>query len=387
MADAAATLSTDGLSFYSALPVFSSFARLTDASVYAPLPDGWLLGLADIVESTEAIATGGYKAVNTAAAAVIVAMANALKDRDFPFIFGGDGASFAVPSEHEALARQALADMAAWVRDEFRLELRVALMRVSEIRADGYDVKVARFAPSPDISYAMFTGGGLAHADARLKAGIDAIPPGPKGAIPDLSGLTCRFDDIKAENGLILSLIVTPVQGADQAAFDMLVSDVLNLIENSPEAGRPVPQGGPTVRWPPAGFEYEVRSQRGSPLIRRLRLLAGSLGSYLVFRTGLRVGSFDPVRYTRQLVENTDFRKFDDGLRMTLDCTPALADQIDARLRQAERDGIAKCGTHRQTSALMTCFVPYPSRGDHIHFVDGAMGGYAAAAQALKSGA
>jgi hypothetical protein len=32
----------------------------------------------------------------------------------------------------------------------------------------------------------------------------------------------------------------------------------------------------------------------------------------------------------------------------------------------------------------MTCFVPSPTRRDHIHFVDGAMGGYAAAARSLK---
>ena len=32
----------------------------------------------------------------------------------------------------------------------------------------------------------------------------------------------------------------------------------------------------------------------------------------------------------------------------------------------------------------MTCFVPSPTRPDHVHFVDGAMGGYAAAARAVK---
>jgi hypothetical protein len=96
------------------------------------------------------------------------------------------------------------------------------------------------------------------------------------------------------------------------------------------------------------------------------------------------VGGFDPALYRHQLVENTDFRKFDDGLRMTLDCTPALADRLETLLQEAERQGIARCGLHRQEAALMTCFVPSPTRSDHIHFVDGAMGGYAMAAQALK---
>jgi hypothetical protein len=35
---------------------------------------------------------------------------------------------------------------------------------------------------------------------------------------------------------------------------------------------------------------------------------------------------------------------------------------------------------------MMTCFTPSPTRGDHVHFIDGARGGYASAATALKAG-
>jgi hypothetical protein len=69
---------------------------------------------------------------------------------------------------------------------------------------------------------------------------------------------------------------------------------------------------------------------------------------------------------------------------MTLDCTPALADRLEDMLIEADNQGIARYGMHRQDAALMTCFVPSPTRSDHIHFVDGAMGGYAMAARALK---
>ena len=49
------------------------------------------VGVADIVESTRAIANQRYKAVNMAGAAVIAAVTNALDGREFPFVFGGDG--------------------------------------------------------------------------------------------------------------------------------------------------------------------------------------------------------------------------------------------------------------------------------------------------------
>ena len=84
-------------------------------------------------------------------------------------MFGGDGASFAVPADAAALARQALAETATWVKEDLDLTLRVGMVPVAEIRAQGLDVRVARYAPSENISIAMFSGGGMAWADAAMK--------------------------------------------------------------------------------------------------------------------------------------------------------------------------------------------------------------------------
>ena len=119
--------------FYGSIPVFRGFASLMDPAMYSPLPDDWTVGVADIVESTKAIANQRYKAVNMAGAAVIAAVTNALEGREFPFVFGGDGASFAVSPGDLARARDALAATAAWVREDLDLVMRVALVPV---RAD-----------------------------------------------------------------------------------------------------------------------------------------------------------------------------------------------------------------------------------------------------------
>ena len=92
--------------FYGSIPVFRGFGSLMDPAMYAPLPDDWTIGVADIVESTKAIANQRYKAVNMAGAAVIAAITNALDGREFPFVFGGDGASFAVSPSDLARARE-----------------------------------------------------------------------------------------------------------------------------------------------------------------------------------------------------------------------------------------------------------------------------------------
>src|ERR1700729_2050976 len=76
--------------FYSTVPIRRGFRSLMDAAQYTPLPDDWTVGIADVVQSTKAIAEQRYKAVNMAGAAVIASVTNALGDREFPFVFGGD---------------------------------------------------------------------------------------------------------------------------------------------------------------------------------------------------------------------------------------------------------------------------------------------------------
>ena len=372
--------------FYSSIPVFRGFSSLMDPALYSSLPDEWSIGVADIVESTRAIAQARYKAVNMAGAAVIAAVTNALDGREFPFVFGGDGASFAVSPDDLDRAREALAATASWVRDDLDLVMRIALVPVSAIRAQGLDVRVARFAPSANLSYAMFSGGGLGWAEAAMKRGEFEVEVAPSGTQPDLSGLSCRFEEMPATRGLILSVLVVPAANAEPTAFRKLIEDVIDLVERSPDAGRPVPPGGPPLRWPPAGMDYEARAARGGSLARRRILVLGrTLFVHVIMRFGIRVGGFVPKTYTRQVVENSDFRKYDDGLRMVLDCTLELERALTQRLEAAASQRIIRYGLHRQDAAMMTCFTPSAMRSDHVHFIDGARGGYASAATALKA--
>jgi Protein of unknown function (DUF3095) len=70
-------------------------------------------------------------------------------------------------------------------------------------------------------------------------------------------------------------------------------------------------------------------------------------------------------------------------LRMTLDCTLGFADALEARLAAA--DDYANWGLFRQRAAQLTCFVPSIAERSHVHFVDGADGGYTMAASAMKA--
>jgi len=376
--------------FYANLPLFRNFAEVMDPRLFSPLPGDWVVGTADVVQSTKAIAENRYKAVNMAGAAVIVAVTNALDDRDFPFVFGGDGAGFAVPAGAAAAARQALAETATWVKEDLDLTLRIGMVPVAQIRAQGLDVRVARYAPSDNISIAMFSGGGMAWADSAMKRGEITVPQARPGAHPDLSGLSCRYEEIPASRGLVLSLVVAPGANANSEAFRAAIEEVARIVEKTPDASRPVPGQRLRFTWPPAGADLEARASRRadeSIHARKVKVLARTFLYFLVMRFSITVGAFIPAKYTRELIENSDFRKFDDSLRMVLDCTAALADEIEQHLTGCATQGTVRYGTHRQSAAMMTCFTPSPTRSNHVHFIDGAMGGYAMAASAMKQSA
>jgi hypothetical protein len=274
--------------------------------------------------------------------------------------------------------------MAVFAREELQIELRVATIPIATIRAAGRDVRVARFAASPHCAYAMFAGGGLAWFEAQVKGGAHTLAPAPPGSRPDLSDLSCRWAVAPAANGVILSLIVVP-RGEDPR-FGPLVEEIVGMALGAKDGGRPITLASLGAGWPGQAIALETAASatRGGS---RFKLGLAALAKYslgVIFHTfKLKAGDFDATAYASDVADNADFRKFDDGLRMTLDCAPEFADRIEARL-QAAAD-IAHYGAFRQTNALLTCFVPSITDRGHVHFVDGAGGGYAMAAQAMKT--
>jgi hypothetical protein len=374
--------------FYLDIPVFDDFSKVVDDSVYRPMPDDWFIGLTDVVGSTIAIENGQYKAVNMAGASAISAVINAFGHQDFPFVFGGDGVSFAVPGDYRDMAADALARTARWVEEDIDLSLRAALVPVGEIRAHGHDVRVARFGASPAVSYAMFSGHGVEWAEAAMKEDRFAVEPAPPGARPDLTGLSCRWKPIDSKRGCILSMIVGPADGVDQKAYDRVATDIIALFETSGRGGHPIPEQGPDFGWPPKGMDYEARAvaTQDTRAREKRKIALISLFGWVLFKTGWKMKNFDPGHYRRMTGLNTDFRKFDDVLRMTVDCDAETLAKAKQMLKAAKESGTIRYGIYEQDAAIMTCIVHSVETDDHLHFLDGADGGYALAAKMMKAG-
>ncbi len=376
-----------GSAFYAALPVHTAFQDLSNASAYTALPADWCVGVADIVNSTGHIAEGRYKEVNTVGAAVISAQINALGQDRFPFVFGGDGASFAFPCRQLERVRDALARVLRWAQDEFGFEMRGSIVPVEEIRAAGRDVAVARYGASKDVDYAMFAGGGVAWAEHAMKAGRYRVEPAPAGASPDLAGLSCRWMPIRSRHGRILSVLVLPRPEAPEAEVERAMRRVVEMTADLEQDGNPALAPAMNLALPSRVMSIEACAQRagGSLMWCKLKLFFVTLAGYLIFRFHIRIGSFDPDGYKQAVSRNADFRKYEDGLKMTLDCDEATHRRLEELLEEESRAGIVSYGLFEQDAAIMTCIVPSFGRDDHIHFVDGASGGYTTAAMSIKA--
>jgi hypothetical protein len=140
-------------------------------------------------------------------------------------------------------------------------------------------------------------------------------------------------------------------------------------------------------RWPPAGLRAEAIATRGRlpyPL-RWLYLMLESFLQLIAERFDLSIRDYRPAVYHEELRANSDYRKVADTLHMVLDCTGQEAAAIERYLAGLHAEERIVYGTHRADRAMMTCLVFSLQESRHVHFIDGADGGYALAALQLKT--
>ena len=379
----------EGSAFFVGLPLLASARDTFDESKYFPAPDDWALVVTDIVDSTVAIAKGRHKTVNFVAALAITALKNLCAPDSIPFLFGGDGAVVMVPPRHAQAARRELARVRGLAAREFGMRLRIGLASVGELRRHGSDVRVGRYEPSPGNSFGVFLGGGVGQLEAAIRGrGVPdliasaAIPESlDDGAPTDLSGLSCRWDELRSRRGKMVTLIVNgaPDPGEIHATIMCLAGQEGDT--------RPVRLDTLSTRWPPKGFVLEARARRrgGSFAASVLRVLYDTLLAWIVFARGRPIRGFDPDRYRREVATNTDFCKHDETLCFVIDCPLGAIEPIREYVDRCASGTTIRFGMDVADTALMTCLVTSTANSLHVHFVDGGGGGYTNAAKKLKA--
>ena len=371
--------------FFHDLMPFSTFTGVTDDRYFQPVPKNWWVIVTDVVGSTKAIEAGRYRDVNTVGAMGIAAIQAALPNVMFPFVFGGDGASAIIPGDYRRIAESVLADVTQLAKTNFELDLRVGLLSVASLNDEGYEINVGKFELRHGYPLAVFRGQGIKRAEELLKTNELAQPKASPERSADLRQLICLWKPIPSRRGDMLTILVdiSPESSTKSDTLSRVLQELQTIFKGNMEVADPINIDGMSLQSLPTLLSRERRYQRGlGGYIQRVisAMIMWSL-------CGTRLHRVIPPlkRYLAEFHADSDYRKLEQALALVLDCTHSEINAISTLLGQLYDEGLIYYGLHRSRECLMTCFVPSPTQGEHIAFVDGGDGGYAMAAKHLKS--
>lgn len=384
----------DSIHFYRAVPAMLSFDEATDGRMHVDLPPDWWIVIADVIGSTQAIEAGAYKSVNTVGVACIAAVTNVDRELDLPFVFGGDGATFAVPSVLLERVTVALRATQRLARTGFGLALRVGLIRVQELADQGHPLRLGKMQLSPHVTQPVLSGSGWEEAERRVKtpggAGVITVDEHAGPADASFEGFECRWQGVPSFNGHKLSLLIaaTASDGDINLATYRRVFSQIQAIYGDVTQYHPLRVDRMRMAFNPRllSHEWRVRTAQSGALRRCsyfMQMVCQNLAGLVLFARNMDTEAVKWSRYRSDMVNNSDFQKFDGMLRMVIDGSDAQAEQLQQYLEAEYRDAKLAYGLHKSREALVTCIVQ-SYNGNHRHFVDGSDGGYALAAQALK---
>ena len=380
--------------FYENLKAFSQFSAFHEAHHYRALPDDWAVVVTDVMGSTQAIERGQYKQVNAVGVASMVALKNSVKGLNIPFVFGGDGATACIPLSLVKSITPALLAAQKMSARQFKLSLRIGVVAMSEIHQQHHQVLVGKYQPHQHYQQAIFLGDGLAFAESLIK---DPSPNNPylieKGRCANsqiFEGFECRWNEIPSPSDENISLLVM-VLGSDKQKEKMYqqILNQVNTLYGEDKLHHPLTEQQLSLTGSPKLLSIEA-SIRNAFLSRFKRF------KYLVKLMAMRwVGAWLMAKkvqtqtthwgeYKQNVIMNTDYRKFDELLRMVISGTEPQRQSLRQYLQSRHERGELVFGIHASPSSLMTCVVTDYNH-DHVHFLDGANGGYAMAAKEIKA--
>lgn len=371
--------------FYARLPVnkMPLGDLLAKDAFFYPVPADWHVIITDIKSSTRAVMSGRHEDVNLIATGSIVAVLNIAFAMHVivPFFFGGDGATFIVPPGIITQVMQALALYKTNTLDNFKLELRTGTIPVEEIYAKDYSLNIAKFSSSETLYIPVLLGNGLNYAEQLIKGPdyLMAVQPVAEDEL-DLTGMQCRWDKIAPPENKeeVVTLLIIATETTKQADAFKKVMTRMDEVYGSPQKRQPISIAKLKLKTTFNRLGAEMRARIGKvPFFDLLKTWLVNLYGHIYFHT--KRGK----NYLKSLVEMSDTLVIDGKINTVISGTAKQRAGLQQVLDEMEKAGEIIYGMHISGASIMSCYVR-DLKDDHIHFVDGAEGGYTQAAKMLK---
>lgn len=376
---------SDNSQFYSRLPVneIPLGELLMEEHLFYKVPENWHVVITDVEGSSAAVEKGMHENVNLVATGSMVALLNiAYKEGiTVPSFFGGDGATFLIPPGILDTAINVLRKHQENTKQNFNLRLRVGHIAVAGIYAAGHSLLVSKLRTSRLFAIPVILGDGLNYAEKLIKNPEYKLPGNrtTKEEL-DLSGMQCRWDTVKPPETAyeVVSLLVIANQDKNQAVIFKKVIDTLDEIYGAQEKRKPITVTRLRLKGTIRKLALEMRTKFGKyqPLYLA-RVWMTSLFAPYYFKTK------NGRNYLNQLVDMSDTLIIDGKINTVISGSAEQREKLLSVFNSLEKEGDIIFGYYVSDESVLSCYVRSLDES-HIHFVDGAKGGYTQAAAMLK---
>jgi len=175
-----------------------------------------------------------------------------------------------------------------------------------------------------------------------------------------------------------VSLLVIARDGIKQSTAFKKVMDSIDNIYGAIQTRMPISVAKLKLKATLAKIGLEMRVRMGGfrPFYLAVNWIKTSLG-YFYFKT--KKGKV----YLHSLVDMSDTLIIDGRINTVISGTSQQRELLETALSKIENDGEILYGLYVSKESVMSCYVRSINDG-HIHFVDGAEGGYTKAAGVIK---
>jgi hypothetical protein len=376
---------TDHTDFYKTLPIFQGGLSelMTREAFFEKVPESWHVIITDIKNSTGAVTDGKHDLVNYLATGSIVSVLNVAheNDVDIPFFFGGDGATFLVPGAVLEVVMNALCSYRANTLISAGLILQIGTVSVPAILENGSQLMLAKYSSSDAFIIPIVIGDGLTYAEKLIKApAYNYEFKRTNDKMPDLSGMQCRWDKIpppQRHEEVVTLLIANRVPDRQRESFKR-INDHKERVYCYPRERQPkyVAKLRLKTTFKCVRLESKV-FVKNTGVLKYISSLADKIITMFYFKTP------NGKRYLESLVALSDTFVIDGRINTVMSGTKRQRQRLEELLTKLEANGLIWYGLHISNASVMSCYVRNLNKG-HIHFVDGADGGYTHAARSMK---
>lgn len=372
--------------FYKNLKQIDDFSKIMENENYSKIPNEWFVIVSDIKSSTKAIEEGKYKQVNFIAALTIIGILNINRELDFPYIFGGDGASLIIPPILLENSKKVLIEASKKAKESFGLELRIGVVSLKEIEKRGSFIEVTKFQVSKDYTQAIVRGNGLELAEELLKKEYENFKIEDdfiNDYTANFDGLECRWEDIKTPKDETISILIKSLNSNSNEIYQNSLKQIEQIAGSFDERNPIKYINQLNLSFNPRVLNTEASifaKNKISKLFVILKLMFENFLGLILMKYSIGLWG----KYKSRIIRTTDTEKFDDMLRMVITTTKKQSLELEKYLQKEYENKNLVYGIHKSNSALMTCLI-FQRHGKHIHFVDSSNGGYALAAKELKN--